>query len=335
MTALVTGGAGFLGGHIVSALLARHEEVRVLDPAAPPERMPPHLIWQRGSILDADALAAAMAGAETVYHVAGLPHFWVKPRSLHNSVNHHGTLAVLKAAGAAKVKRLVHTSTEAVLMPCGEESGIIDHTTTPRLAQMPGPYTRAKLLAEQAAYQAAQEGLPVVIASPTALIGPGDKGLSPPTRMILDLLNGRYPAILESLINFADVRDVAKGMIAAAEQGVIGRRYILGGTSIYLSKFLVLLQKLSGLPMPRRAVPYWMALASARLTQGVAQLTGKPPAATPEAVRLTRFANDFSLTAAEHDLAYWPRPLAESLEDAIADLAARDLLTRPLRRRAT
>ncbi len=316
---LVTGGAGFVGRHLVKALLQQGRPVRVLD--VRPGLKGLGAEWVQGSVLDTDLLDRAMVGVERVFHLAAIPHFWCKDKRLHQAVNLGGTEAALMAARDAAVLRFVHCSTEAILLPesGGEE---VDGTRVPRLAAMPGPYTRSKLLAEEAALAA--QDLNVVVVNPTAPIGPGDPNLTPPMRMLDDLLAGRYPAYLECRLNLVDVRDVALGHILAAERGRPGQRYILGGENLDFSHLLRRVAALSGAAVPKRQIPGWLAMLSARVATWKAdRITKRAPAATPEAVRLALENAYLSSALAEVELGYRPRPLEAALKNAIAELAAR------------
>jgi len=328
MQCLVTGGCGFIGRHLVAALLARGHGVTVLDPATAPPAGATHL---RGSVLDAQALHAAMLGADWVFHLAARAHLWIADKRDYERINVEGTRLVLAAARTAGVRRLVHTSTEAVLSGTGVD-GTVDGTRDPVLAGQPGPYSRSKCAAELLALQAARSGLPVVVASPTAPLGPGDAALTPPTQMLLDFLNARHPAYLDCLLNFADVRDVADGHLLAAERGRVGTRYLLAGENLRLSALLALLETLSGRPMPKRRIPYWLAWTAAAVGETLAdRITHRAPAASLNGVRLVRRPLAYSGALAERELGWRRRPLDETLADAIADLAARGLLRSPAR----
>ncbi len=320
---LVTGGSGFIGGHLVAVLRDRGASVRILDPA-PPDDLAADIEFVRGSILDPASLKAAMAGVRHVYHLAGIAKLWSRDRSEFDRINAGGTVAVLRAAAAQRVERVIHCSTEAILLPKRHgASALIDETGQPVFADMPGPYTRSKLAAEQCVRAAAQGGLDALIVNPTVPIGPGDRNLTPPAAMLSMFLNGQSPAYLDCVLNLVDVRDVAAGMVLAAERGRTGERYILGGENVALRDLLILLERISGRAMPKHAVPGWLALASAAVTEWAAdRLTRRTPAATREGVRLALRSGPFDSRKARAELGYAPRPLQEALADAVSWLSA-------------
>jgi dihydroflavonol-4-reductase len=318
---LVTGGSGFIGRHLVRALQARGRRVRVLD-LAPPEGLTPDIEFVAGSILDAGCLDKAMADVGCVYHLAGIAKLWARSRSDFERVNADGTAAVLRTAVARRVERFVHCSTEAILLPKRRGEALIDETVEPPLSDMPGPYTRSKLAAEQFVRSAVGDGLNALIVNPTVPIGPGDRNHTPPAAMLSMFLNGQSPAYLDCVLNLVDVRDVAAGMVLAAERGRSGERYILGGDNVALRDLLAMLERMSGRKMPKRAVPGWLALASAAVAEWAADaLTGRTPAATREGVQLALRLGPFDSQKARHELGYAPRPLAEALADAVAWLS--------------
>lgn len=327
MVDVVTGGSGFLGSHIVSLLLERGRRVRVLD-IDPQASSPPGAELIRGSVTDPAAVAAAMRGARRVFHTAGNPNLWARRKDDFAAVNVGGTRIVLAEAARQRVERLVFTSSAAILFrPPGRHGGI----RSPSLADMPGDYCRSKFLAEQEAFAAARAGVPVVIVSPTLPIGPGDRNLTPPTRMILDFINGATPAFMDVELNMIHVDDVALGHVRAAEVGIIGQRYVLAGGSHRLSDILHLLQDITGVPMPRLRVPYALALAAAAASEGVANyVTGKSPKASLAGVRLSRRSPALDLGRPATELGLKPIPLARALKEAIVWLVENGHVRRSL-----
>ncbi|HEY2212772.1 MAG TPA: NAD-dependent epimerase/dehydratase family protein, partial [Bradyrhizobium sp.] len=235
--ALVTGGSGYIGQHLVSTLVARGRQVRVLD-LRPPTRALPEVQYVEGSVLDADVVDEALNGVDEVYHLAGLPGMWMPNKSDFHAVNCGGTEVVIAAARKRGVARFLHCSTESILFPssASEDAAAEDILLTG--GDMPGPYTRSKMLAEQLARQAAASGFPVVIACPTMPTGSHDHNLTPPSAMLRHFLSGRLQLYLDFIVNLVDVRDVAAGLVLTMERGRVGHRYILGGESIPLKKVL-------------------------------------------------------------------------------------------------
>ena len=241
---LVTGGTGFIGQHLVSALAAGGRRVRVLD-VRPPTCAVPDVEYVAGSVLDPNQVDAALHDVAEVYHLAGLPGMWIPRKSDFYAVNCHGTEVVVAAARKRGIARFLHCSTESILF---RRSPLQDASESSLLPpqEMPGLYTRSKMLAEQFAAQAAASGFPLIIGTPTMPIGPHDHNLTPPTAMLRHFLSGRVHLYLDFIVNLVDVRDVAVGLILAMEHGQIGHRYILGGESISLKKILQLMATISG-----------------------------------------------------------------------------------------
>ena len=270
---LVTGGSGFIGRHLVAALRARGAQVRVLD-LAPPDDLPADVEFVAGSILDPQRLEAAMTGVRHVYHLAGIAKLWSRDHSDFERINAGGTEMVLRAAAARRVERVVHCSTEAILLPKRRGAAALDRRERPAGAcrhagalhaleaqgRAGGARRRAGRI-ERADRQSDRADRPRRPQSHAA--GGNARRCS---------CNGQSPAFLDCVLNLVDVRDVAAGMVLAAERGRTGERYILGGENVALRDLLSLLERISGRPMPKRAVPRWLALGSAAVTEWVADL---------------------------------------------------------------
>lgn len=287
---LVTGGAGFIGSHLVGQLVAASHAVRVLEkPGASVSHLPQDRIEMVfADIRNGAAVARAADGCDVVLHLAANPNLWARNPDDFEQVNHQGTRHVLEAARSAGACRIVHVSTESILASAHGQEMITEKTQT-SLSDMIGPYCRSKWLAEQAAQESVEAGQPVVIVRPTIAVGPGDRNLGPPSRLVCDFCNGRVKGYLDGGLNLIDVRDAAAGIWAAAEHGKIGRRYLLAAEDWSIRDLLRLLAKLSGRPTPRWRVPYALALAFAYLEEWVcSNSTAALPMATVTGVRLTQ-----------------------------------------------
>lgn len=308
---LVTGGSGFIGQHLVAALHRRHKSVRVLDLNPPPARCPSDFI--AGTILEPRDLRRALGGVDTVYHLAAIPHLWTRDTGDYARVNHHGTELLLAAAREMGVANIVHCSTEAILFPAK------DGATPDRLDDMPGPYTRSKFLAEQAAREAASDGLRVVIASPTIPVGPGDTNVTEPTAMLSMFVHNPPPFVLDSSLNLVDVRDVARGLILAEERGRSGERYILGGENVSVRELGRRVGALCGRSTHMRSLPGAVALAIGFADEWIeGQVMHKRPRVSAEAVRVALRSIPLDISKAEVELGYAPRPIDDALAEAVA-----------------
>jgi dihydroflavonol-4-reductase len=317
---LVTGGTGFIGQHLVSALAARGRQIRVLD-LRPPTCAVPDVEYLAGSVLDAGLVDEALRDVGQVYHLAGLPGMWLPNKADFYTVNCHGTEVVITAARKRGVAHFLHCSTESILFrPSPLRDATSEHSLLPP-QEMPGLYTRSKMLAEQFAAQAAASGFPLVIGTPTMPIGPHDHSLTPPTAMLRHFLNARVQMYLDFIVNLVDVRDVAAGLILAMEHGRVGHRYILGGESISLKKILQLMATISGRRYVSIPVPGRVAEMAAAMLEFVADhVTRRPPSGTAEGVRIALRATELSIETAQTELGYAPRPIEPALRDTIAYL---------------
>jgi dihydroflavonol-4-reductase len=192
----------------------------------------------------------------------------------------------------------------------------------PETEDMPGPYTRSKMLAERLAIQSASSGFPLIIGTPTMPIGLHDHNLTPPTAMLRHFVSGRIKLYLDFIVNLVDVRDVAAGLILAMEHGQIGHRYILGGEGISLKNILHLMASTNGRRHIHMPVHGAFAEKAAAVLEFIADhVTRRPPSGTAEGVRIARRATMLSIEKAQRELGYTPRPIEPTLRETIAHLA--------------
>ena len=316
--ALVTGANGFVGSHVVRALLARGDRVRVLVRENADVRALAGLDVEvmLGDLRYFDSVERVVAGCDEVYHVAADYRLWLTDPASMYATNFEGTQQVLRAATAAGVSRIVHTSTVGALgIPHG---GIGREDTPSSLAAMTGHYKRSKYMAEQAALEAARAGAPVIIVNPSTPIGALDFKPTPTGRIIVDFLNRRMPAYVETGLNIVDVKDVARGHLLAAERGRIGEKYILGGENLTLKEFLGRLAAISGLPAPMMRIPYAVAFGYALGAEAVARtVTRRAPRASLTEVRMSRKRMFFDSSKARAELGYSHGPIDPALTAAI------------------
>jgi dihydroflavonol-4-reductase len=305
--ALVTGASGFIGWHVAKLLLDRGYAVRALcRPTSQIAGLPVEKIT--GDLRDPESLARAVTGCGLVYHVAADYRLWAKdPRELYRS-NVDGTRNLIAAAKTAGVERFVYTSTVGCIEPP-------DETRAVTLKQMSGAYKESKFLAEVVALE--ERELPVVIVNPTAPIGDHDVKPTPTGRIILDFLKDDMPAFIDTGLNLVDVRDVALGHLLAAERGQPGERYILGCQNMTLEEILQHLAALTGKKAPTIKLPYAVAYAAGVITTAWSRVSGKPPRAPLDAVKMAKKKMFVSHEKAARELGYHPGSVDAAMQRAI------------------
>lgn len=347
MTALVTGGTGFVGAHVVRALLhreaagsrrdaagfrrgtagVRRDAARVqrgaagvrclVRPAADRSNLEGlDVDLTLGDLRDPESLAAACRGCEEVYHCAADYRLFAHDPSAIHASNVDGTRNLLAAARNAGARRIVYTSSVAALGL--EPGGAPANETTPvDPTKIVGHYKRSKYLAERVAERAAADGAPVVIVNPSTPVGELDLKPTPTGRIIVDFLNGLLPAWVDTGLNLVDVRDVAKGHLLAAERGRIGEKYILGNCNLTLRALLELLADLTGRRAPRLRLPHWLPIAVAALDTGRARCFGGEPRVPLESARMARRKMFFDAGKAVRELGLPQSPIREALRRAV------------------
>jgi len=315
---LVTGGTGFVGRAVVTALLNAGRQVRVLvrDPKHPASAGLDVEVAV-GNLLDADSLARAVQGCDRVFHVAADYRLWVPDPAEMYAVNVDGTRALLAAAAAAGVERVVYTSTVGALGNPGNGTPGTEATAV-NIREMVGDYKRSKFLAEEAALDFAAKGLPVVVVNPSTPVGPWDSRPTPTGRMVIDYLQGRMPAYLETGLNLVHVKDVARGHLLAEEKGRVGEKYILGHENLSLSQIFQMLAEISGIPAPTVKLAYGLVLPMAYLAEFWARhVSRREPRMTVTAVRMAKKYMYFDSSKAMEELGYAPTSVRRALEEAV------------------
>lgn len=316
---LVTGGTGFVGWHVTRKLAEQGERVRALvRPGTPIEPLAEisGVEVLRGDLCDRESLIKSVDGCRRVFHVGALYTFWLRDPRVMYQTNVDGTVNLMQAAKTAGVERIVYTSTVGALgiRPEGETA---DEETPVSLSDMVGHYKRSKFLAEEQVRKLAADGLPVVIVNPSAPVGSADRKPTPTGQMIVDFMEGRMKAFLDTGLNLVDVEDVAAGHLLAAEKGRLGERYILGNKNLTLQEIFHILAEITGRPAPRHQIPYAIAWTAGVTSTALARLTGRPPSIPLESVRMARKKMFFNPTKAVSELGLPQGSVEAALEKAV------------------
>ena len=319
MKVFLTGATGFVGSHVARAFAANGAELRLLVRR---ESRRDNLAELRaevvvGDLRDVAALRTAIEGCEILVHVAADYRLWVRDPAAMLQANVQGTRELMKLAREEGVRRVVYTSSVAT-MGFRSDGTIIDERTPVSIADMIGHYKRSKYLAEQEAIAAARGGQQVMILNPTSPIGTHDLKPTPTGQIVVDFLNKRFPAYMDTGLNLVDVREVAAAHVAAVTSGTPGETYILGGENLTLKQILDKMSAITGLPSPTMKVSHAVAMGFAYFDEFVTgKLRGKEPRATVESVRMGKKKMYASSAKAERELGFRVVPVYNALRAAI------------------
>jgi dihydroflavonol-4-reductase len=334
---VITGASGFIGSAVARAVRARGAAVvAVVEPGADTrnlEGIPAERVV--ADIRDSAAVRAACTGARFVFHLAAIYRFWARDPRIFYDVNVGGTLNVLDAVRTAGCERLVFTSTVGVLgLERTKQGRPADETSYTDVSHLFGHYKRSKFIAEHEVLRAAAEGLDSCLVLPTFPLGPGDLGPTPTGKLVLDFLNGRMPAFVDTAMNVTHVDDLALGHLAALERGRSGRSYIVGGENLSMRELLGTLAAYSGLPAPRLEIPRGLALTAGVVSDLIeGRLLRRQPRVPLEAARMSATRMVFSDERARTELGYTSRPAGEAIEESARWFADNGYLS-PKRRAA-
>lgn len=322
MKVFVTGATGFVGSHVAKELAAQGAQMRILtrktSNLANLEGVTGETVV--GDLLAPEGLRRAIRGCDAVMHVAADYRLWVRDPKAMYAANVEGTRALLKIAREEGVRRFVYTSSVAT-MAFRSDGTIVDEATPVTLDHMVGHYKRSKFMAEHVALEAAATGQQVMVLNPTTPIGAGDIKPTPTGEIVVDFLNRKFPAYVDTGLNLVDVTEVARTHVAALDPNVgrVGERYILGGENLTLKQILDKMSAVTGLPSPTMQVPHAVAMAFAFVDENIqGRLLGKEPRATVEAVRMGKKKMFASSAKAERELGFHVVPVYEALRQAIA-----------------
>ena len=315
---LVTGATGFVGAAVARALAGRGARLRVLARSSSPRRNLDGLEAEvvEGDMRDAASMSRALDGVGALFHVAADYRLWAPDPTEIVRNNLLGTEAVMQAALAAGVQRIVYTSSVATLSLAHTPA---DETSPLNEADAIGAYKRSKVAAERLVERmVAEQGLPAIIVNPSTPIGPGDVRPTPTGRIIVEAATGRVPAFVDTGLNLVHVDDVAEGHCLALEKGRVGDRYILGGQDVSLRDMLAEIARLTGRRPPSINLPRGPLYPLAVAAEMVGRITGKEPFLTVDALKMAGHHMFFSSAKAERELGYRARPYPEALADALA-----------------
>ncbi len=333
---LVTGGTGFLGRHLVDALVgAGHDvvslvyrSVAALSPPRPPSSSTRGVTEMVGNVLDANSVESAARGCEAIFHCAGKVSRDPADAELLHRIHVEGTKIALDAARAAGVKRAVVSSTSGVVAVSKKPSPVATEASpAPMELIATWPYYRSKLFAEMAAFDRNEPGFEVVCVNPSLLLGPGDV-LGSSTGDVVDFLEQRVPAIPGGGISFVDARDAAQGLVLAFEHGRPGERYLLAAQNLTVRAFCEKLSRISGVAMPAMQMPKSpiFGVIGGTIAEKLAERLKTAPIVDKLSAEMAQYFWYADSTKARTELGWAPRDPMDTLADTVEDLRARGVV---------
>jgi dihydroflavonol-4-reductase len=315
---LVTGATGHIGNVLVRELVRRGERVRALIPPKESRAALNGLDVEsvEGDVLNPDSMRESMRGIRGVFHLAGVISILPGPNPQLRRVNVEGTRNILQAAKATGVEKVVYTSSIHAIQRA--EEGVIDEGLPYDIDNPYGAYDRSKAEATLEVLDAAQTGLEAVVACPTGVIGPYDFRGSMMGAVIDDAAFARPVLYVDGAYDFVDVRDVADGLIRAAERGRRGESYILSGNKISVRRLLQIVREITGSGFLRLKIPFGLAKFFAFFTPTYYRLAGATPRFTPYSLEVLRSNANISHAKATRELGYHPRAIYETVSDTVA-----------------
>ena len=317
-TAFVTGATGFIGAHVALLLLEGGWNVRALkrEGSYAPLLARTAVEWRLGDLKYPASLIRAMDGCDAVFHIAADYRLWARhPQEIYDN-NIGGTVNVMNAALQLGVQKVVYTSSVGAL-GLNADGTPADEYTPVTLEDMVGHYKRSKFLAEREVEKFVEHGLPVVLVHPSTPVGPGDHKPTPTGKIIVDYLNRKMPAFVDTGLNLVDVRDVARGHLLAMEKGRIGGKYILGNRNLTLADIFGILEELSTIPAPKIRLPHTPIIWMAHVNHWLSSLTGMEPLIPLEGVKMARKFMFFDSSRAIRELGLPQTDVKTALADAV------------------
>ncbi len=317
MLAVVTGASGHLGVNLVNSLLARQWQVRTLVHLSHKTLQGIDAEVVFGNVLDENSLEKAFEGADIVFNLAAKVSVVEWNRSLVEEINIKGPRNVVEACKKNNVKRLVHVSSFHACEqfphtePLDESRQLVE--------KYKGiPYDYSKACGEMVVREAIAEGMDAVVVSPTGVIGPYDYQPSHFGAILMALGSGKMNTIVDAGLDWVDARDVAEGMIRAAEIDKPSGKYMLSGHWMSLKEIAAQISEITGNGKPLITAPMWLAKLAAPFAQTYDRLSGKRALFTSISMKALGSNCDVSHTKAESELDYDPRPLEETIKDTLA-----------------
>lgn len=310
----VTGASGHIGGNLCRMLLEKGYRIRALVYRDTKAIDGLDIEVVKGELTDEAAIQQLVKGVDCVFHLAAKISIEGDPDGSVYQTNVVGTETVVQACLKYKVRRLIFFSSIHSYNPEPLDELVTEKRGWDNRPQA-SAYNRSKVAGEMYTKQAANLGLEVIILNPTGVIGPYDFKPSLMGQTLIQLFQGKLPALVAGGFDWVDVRDICAAAIQAIHQGKSGENYILSGHWMSMRHYAALTNDTAGIQKKRTILPLWMAQLGAPFAKLTAKLKGEAPVFTYESLATLKEYRHISHERAQKALGYTARPLATSLKD--------------------
>lgn len=323
---LVLGATGFIGAHIARSLNKRGYPVRATKRASSKTwHVDADVEWVQADLDDQASIESALDGCMGVINAAG---FYPRDGLDVDRARKKGVgqlRHLMDACLKLRIPRVVYVSSPATLGIGQSTEDVLDETNFYVPGTVKNAYYESKWAMEAELYRYIRLGFPAIITIPSAVFGPGD--IKPSTgEFVVQVANGKLPAVIGEVLNAVDVRDAADGIVSALERGRPGRRYILGGDNLAVDDFVELISELADVDKPRFHLPSSPVRHLARFTEKIGRRVGVDVPAMVVGVDLAAYSRKLSSARAQAELDHHARPLRQTIADALAWFGAHDYL---------
>jgi dihydroflavonol-4-reductase len=314
-TVLVLGASGFLGSHVVKALLAEGRKVRTFVRPTSDTSAIDHLDTERflGDVRDIESVRAAMEGCGVVYYCVVDARAWLKDPAPLYETNVDALRDILELALDSKVRRFVFTSTFSTIGI--NPRGVASEADAFNWWDEASDYARVRVRAEELFLSYCRRGLPGVVCNPSFTYGTGDLRPTPHGWMIQMVVEGKMPCHWAVNMPAVGIRDAAQAMLLAERRGRTGERYLITERTLSLEELYNTAAEAVGRGPIRLGVPMPIMLLACKIIEKIAWLLGRETVITQKSLRLMRIPRDFDNEKARTELGWNPRPAAESIRD--------------------
>lgn len=312
----VTGATGHIGIVVVNELLQRGHQVRVLMHKDSNYYKDALVECFQGSMDDRKSMESFLSGCDALIHLAGKVSIDGDKNGQVEWINVHCVRIIMESALKAKLKRVIHVSSIHAYDPYPSGEAMDENRSF--VGDRGYAYDRSKRDGQKLVIEMCKKGLPALVVNPTSVLGPPENALSLQGKAILQIFQGKIPAIFRGGYDWVDVRDVANSICNALHQGEVGEAYFLSGQYKTMEELIRLVEKVTGKSLPFIILPVWLVRFGLPFVRGFAWITNKPPLYTEESIKILIEGNRFiSNKKAREALGHNPRALENTIEDLI------------------